>query len=252
MYPLIAWKWLTFALVAVVAAAVYADDVALFLGATISDRSLIRYLPPALVALLVAGFGFTSYWAPWRVVWRMVPALNAWFPDLNGVWLGATDSNWPTLKRMLEKAQEVGAIEAAELHALPEQRDAMAIEITASLFRLKITSGLSTTDGRSCSIAAKPRRDQHTGHIHLAYVYEQETPNPEITDEERHMGAADLVIEPENLEEAEGYYWTRRNWKAGLNTAGRLKLRRIAQKKEKGKSLRQYAAEEKTRLHSES
>ena len=202
------------------------------------------------MALLVAGFGFTGYWAPWRVLWRLVPTLNGWFPDLNGVWLGTTDSNWPTLKKMFEKAQDVGAIDVTELRAIPEQRDAIAIQISASLFRIKINSFLSATEGRSCSIASKPRRDQHTGHIHLAYVYEQEAPNPEITDEERHMGAADLVIEPDNLQEAEGYYWTRRNWKSGLNTAGRLKLRRVAPEKDASKSLRQYAAEEKERMQS--
>ncbi len=248
MYPLIRWKWLTYALVAVVGAAVYADDVARLFDIAITDQSLIRYLPPALLTPLVAGFGFTGYLAPWRVVWRLVPAFNRWFPDLNGVWIGSTDSNWPTLKRMLDKAQEDGAIDAAELHAIPEQRDAIAIQITASLFRLKITSAQSATNGRSCSITAKPRRDQHTGHIHIVYVYEQETPIPEVTDEERHMGAVNLVIDPDNLEKAEGHYWTRRNWKSGLNTAGMLNLRRVAPAKDKGKSLRQYAAEEKKRL----
>ena len=62
------------------------------------------------------------------------------------------------------------------------------------------------------------------------------------------MGAADLTIDPDSLDAAEGVYWTRRNWQMGLNSAGRLELRRPTQRKEKGKSLRYYAAEEKMHL----
>ncbi|WP_083101151.1 hypothetical protein [Pseudophaeobacter leonis] len=57
-----------------------------------------------------------------------------------------------------------------------------------------------------------------------------------------------MTIDPDNLDVAEGVYWTRRNWQIGLNTAGRLELRRSTQRKEKGKSLRQYATEEKKHL----
>ncbi|GAA6198736.1 hypothetical protein NBRC116598_41810 [Pseudophaeobacter arcticus] len=42
------------------------------------------------------------------------------------------------------------------------------------------------------------------------------------------------------------------NWQIGLNTAGRLELHRSTQRKEKGKSLRQYAGEEKKRLKADS
>ena len=250
MYPLLPWKWIVTGLGLVVAIAIYADDVARLLGHPVSDRSLVRYLPPLLIGAVAGFFGPTGKWAPWRIVWRCVPALNSWFPDLNGVWLGTTGSNWPTIKKMLEAAQANHFIEQGELHSTPEQRDAMAVQITASLFTLKIAAGLSSTDGQSYSIAAKPRKDQHSGRIHLSYVYEQTTPDHAITDEERHMGAADLIIDPDALDQAEGVYWTRRSWKSGLNTAGRLMLRRIEKNKDKGKSLRSYAAEEKIRLES--
>lgn len=248
VYPLLPWKWLGSVVALVVALSLYADDVGLLFGFTVTDQQLIRYLPPVLLGALVAFFGPTGYWAPWRVAWRWIPTLNGWFPDVNGVWLGTTGSNWPTLKKMLEGAQAYSAIDQYELHSTPEQRDALAVQITASLFQLRIAAGLSSTDARSYSVAAKPRRDQHSGRIRFTYVYEQTSPDPAITDEENHMGAADLILEPDNLEVAEGVYWTRRNWKTGLNTAGHLELRRIAQRKEPGKSLRQYAADEKGRL----
>lgn len=217
-------------------------------GLEITDRSLVRYLPLVLLGLLASIFGPTGYWAPWRIAWRLIPRLNGWFPDLNGVWIGTTGSNWPTIKKMLEAAQAQSAIEQIELHSTAEQRDAIAVQITASLFTLKIAAGLSSTDGQSYSIAAKPRRDQHSGRLHLSYVYEQTTPDHAITDEERHMGAANLVFDADDLEVAEGVYWTRRSWKTGLNTASRLSLRRVAAFKEKGKPLRLLAAEEKARI----
>ena len=248
MYALLPWKWLTSALAVVLALGLYVDDVALLFGIEVQDRHVIRYAPPVVLGILAIIFGPTGYYAPWRIVWRRFPALNGVFPDLNGVWLGTTASNWPTIKTMLESAQADSAIDKSALHSIPEQRDAMALCLTASLFTLRIEAGLSSTDGRSHSVAAKPRRDQHSERIHLTYVYEQTSHNPQVTDEESHMGSADLVIDPDNLEVAEGNYWTRRNWKLGLNTAGRLDLRRVAPMKEKSKSLRQYAAEERDRL----
>ena len=204
MYPLLPWKWLFFAFGLAMAVAIYADDVGRLVGWEITDRILVRSLPAILMGIPVGFFGPTGYLAPWRVTWRLIPKLNSWFPDLNGIWLGTTGSNWPTIKKMLEAAQAQDAIEQIELHSTAEQRDAMAVQITASLFTLKIAAGLSSTDGQSYSIAAKPRRDQHSGHLHLSYVYEQTTPDHAITDEERHMGAADLVIDPDDLETAEG------------------------------------------------
>jgi len=249
MYPLLRWKWIGSLLTGIVLLAVYSDDLASLLGTTVSDRSIVRYLPILLLGVLGGVFGPVGYWAPWRLIWRIFPFLNtSVFPDLNGVWLGATGSNWPTIKKMLEAAQAYRAIEQIELHSTPEQRDAMAVQITTSLFVLKIAAGLSSTDGQSYSITAKPRRDQHSNRLHISYVYEQSTPDPTITDEDRHMGAADIIIDMEDLEIAEGVYWTRRSWKTGLNTAGRLSLQRVAHRKEKGKPLRKYAAEEKDRM----
>lgn len=251
MYQLLPWKWLASAVALIVAVSLYADDIGRMLGFAVTDQQLIRYLPPVLLGFLAAFFGSSGYWAPWRIVWRWIPALNRLLPDLNGVWLGTTGSNWPTIKKMMDAAQANSIVEREELHATPEQRDAMAAHITATLFQLKVEAGLSSTDGRSHTITAKPHRDQHSGRIHLTYVYQQTSPNPAITDEEIHMGSADLIIDPDNLDVAEGVYWTRRNWQIGLNTAGRLALRRYAQRKERGKSLRQYAVEEKERMNTD-
>ena len=55
VYPLLPWKWLGSVVALVVALSLYADDVGLLFGFTVTDQQLIRYLPPVLLgALLLA------------------------------------------------------------------------------------------------------------------------------------------------------------------------------------------------------
>nr|WP_256477777.1 hypothetical protein [Aurantimonas marianensis] len=245
------WKWLTSLLAAAVAGAVYADDLFGWFDVEIPDGLVVRLLPVILLTLFSGFFGPTSFWAPWRFVWRMFPTLNGWFPDLNGVWVGSTNSNWPTIKKLIETAQSHDKTTEKELHHLPEQRDAIAVRITNSLFTLRICASLSSTGGESHSITAKPWRHQHTGQIHLSYVYEQQTPNHAATDEEIHLGAADLALTAEDHSKAGGTYWTRRSWRTGRNTAGKLELARLSQRMDKKKTLREHAAEHKAKLEEE-
>lgn len=248
MYALLPWKWLTALLAAAIACAVYIDDLFRWFSVEITDNVIIRLLPMILLTLFGGFFGPTSYWAPWRVVWRLFPAFNRWFPDLNGVWVGSTRSNWPTIKKLVETAQSHDRLTEQELHDTQDQRDAMAIQITNSLFTLCIHASLSSSTGESHSIAAKPWRHQHTKRIHLSYVYQQQTPDPAVTDEESHLGAADLALTTDNHSRVEGVYWTKRSWATGRNTAGKLELTRISQRANENKTLRRYAEEHKAKL----
>lgn len=248
MYALLPWKWIGGGLTLVTILAVYADDVQRFTGVPIPDHIVVRYLPLVVLLLLSGFFGPTGYYAPWRILWRIIPALNDWFPDLNGIWVGSTSSNWPTIKKLVEAAQSNGQISEKELHDLPDQQDAMAIRIINSLFTLQVQAGLSSTNGISYSITAKPWRDQHTGRIHLSYVYRQQTPNHTITDEETHLGSADLELMAEDYRRAEGTYWTRRAWRNGRNTAGTLALTLLTANFVKQKSLQQYAMDHQKTL----
>lgn len=245
MYPLLPWKWLSGLLGLVIAIAVYVDDVGQWFGVSVPDTMVIRLLPLILLSFFSGFFGPTGYYAPWRLLWRLIPSLNRWFPDLNGVWVGTTNSNWPTVKKLVETALSTGKVTEQDLHDTPEQSDAMAVQITNSLFTLRIAAGLSSTDGESHSITAKPWRHQHTDRIHLSYVYEQHTPNHAATDEETHLGAADLALAKEDFSKGTGTYWTRRSWRTGRNTAGTLELSRLEPRKAKNLSLRDYAAAHK-------
>ncbi len=95
------------------------------------------------------------------------------------------------------------------------------------------------------------RRHQHTGQVHLSYVYRQQTPNHATTDEESHLGAADLVLTIGDHSRAEGTYWTRRSWRTGRNTAGTLELTRLSQKVDPRTPLREHAMEHKAKLEGE-
>ncbi len=39
---------------------------------------------------------------------------------MNGVWVGSTSSNYPTLQKVRETAQAHRAVDEKELHAIPE------------------------------------------------------------------------------------------------------------------------------------
>jgi hypothetical protein len=64
-----------------------------------------------------------------------------------------------------------------------------------------------------------------------------------LYDQEIHMGAADVVIDQDNMRRAEGVYWTRRMWTAGLNTAGQIELWKLVDARDNSKTLTQYAVE---------
>lgn len=251
MYPLLPWRWLGGGLTIVVVVAVYADEVARWVGVPISDSALVRLVPLFVLAVLGGVLGPNSYFAPWRFLWRLCPALNRWvFPDLNGVWVGSTKSNWPTIERMLRAAQAHEALAEADLAGVPPQEDAIAVEIKASLFAVRINAALSSTEGTSHTLTARPRLNADSGRLHITYVYEQSVPVPKLTDEGLHIGAADVQLDWDDPTAAEGVYWTQRRWSLGLNTAGRVSLRWIAPRRGNGKALREYAREEKARLTS--
>jgi hypothetical protein len=248
MYPLLPWKWIGGVLTLITLLAVSADDVQRLTGIAVPDQLVVRYLPFGVLLLIGGFFGPTCYFAPWRVLWRFFPTLNNWLPDLNGIWVGATNSNWPTIERLVEAAKSYDRTTEQELHDCPEQQDAMAVRFTNSLFKLEIRSGLSSMNCESFSIVAKPWRDQHTGQIHLAYVYQQDTPNHAITDDEMHEGAAHLVLVAGNHRSARGTYWNKRAWRTGRNTAGTFELNMVSAKGNPKKSLLQYAQEHKKLL----
>ncbi|WP_421860324.1 hypothetical protein [Parvibaculum sp.] len=201
-----------------------------FNGTEITKLRFWSYLVSGYVTALWIVFGTSWYWSPWRVVWRQVPVLNGLlFPDLNGVWMGATKSNWPIVKALRESA---ASIEAANIEALRDMElleGEIAIEVRASLFAISVTSKVGQTQGDSFSLTAGLLKCP-PGDFLLSYVYQQNTPEPAGTDESVHVGAALLKVIRGVPFRMEGEYWTRRKWREGLNTAGRIAVQKCSER----------------------
>ncbi len=240
MYRLLPWKKsITTLLFVVIAFAVYVDEIEACFGLNLPDHLVVRYLPLILPLLITGIFSPYGRWAPWRLIWKICPPLNKIFPDINGVWYGSTYSNWPRIKKLFDASQMDCTTNREELNCIPLQVDALVIEVKANLFKVQITASLSSTTGQSYSIIVCPRKDIHN-RLFLTYVYNQDTPKPAVTDADNHLGAVDLMIDTDSFNKGEGNYWTRRNWKEGLNTAGRLEIQRIELWRDKKKSLNDY------------
>jgi hypothetical protein len=202
-----------------------------FAGFPHDPRAWLRTIGTAVSVwgiLLVLLAGWTSRYAPWRVLWSAIPGLNRWlFPDLNGEWRGTTSSNWPMVKAMLDAATAKGGLDPDGLATIPLQDDEIVITIRASLFYFRLNAKLSSTGGTSHSLTALVSKDARRDIFELQYLFSQDTPEAGILDDATHLGAvtADIDIDQWAIK---GYYWTRRTWRSGLSTAGRIEVRRVS------------------------
>lgn len=161
-------------------------------------------------------------------LWQLKPLQSFLFPYIAGEWEGQISSNWQVVKAMSAafidggEAHPVGDLDVT---ILGTEDKPITVRIEADLFRIRMR--LETTDNYSTSqtIFVTPRRS--LGVPELVYIYQNDTPLPEGTDALNHLGAGYLKIFARDSELVmEGTYWTARNWTKGLNTAGRIVLRR--------------------------
>jgi len=156
---------------------------------------------------------------PWlcrHILWR-------WFPAIEGTYDVEMASNWSLIE-----ARASGAAPAEFDANTNAFRKVGKMTIKARLLdvhvHLVMDDGYSRSDTVACSV--KPAADG--GPPHLYYVYRAQVPVPKSTDSESHYGAARIPLPNEKrLNELTGTYWTDRNWHKGLNTAGRLILKKV-------------------------
>lgn len=190
---------------------------------------ILGFATSVFVLILYLLLGMSWYWSPWRILWRKFPFLNKWlYPDLNGVWYGATDSNWSVISKLREAAARDDKIDLSELDKVELSKGDIAMNVRASFFDISIRSELQKTGGYSTTITARAEKSPDSHEFKLSYLYRQTTPEPQSTDEESHVGAATLEIKPGDRPLMEGQYWTRRKWREGMNTAGRIHVRRVS------------------------
>lgn len=151
------------------------------------------------------------------LMWRL-------FPNIDGKYDVEISSNWSVIKARTEgRSAEVSADGGVTLFQRTG-RMSITSRLTRIDMRLEMDDKYLTSETVVCSL----QRERGERLPTLFYVFESFVTVPKSTDSQRHLGAARVCIplepRPATLE---GHYWTDRNWHNGLNTAGRIRFRRI-------------------------
>lgn len=146
-----------------------------------------------------------------------LPLVRGWFPPIDGEWKATLESNWPAIQQR------------AHPHSAPVSLAPVPATVTiiARLFYVRMNLTSDNRYSTSRTVFVRVSRDPEDGSVTLHYLYKNTTLVPEATDSDSHDGAANLGVERQGSDIwLEGVYWTNRNWHVGLNTAGRITLRR--------------------------
>ena len=152
-----------------------------------------------------------------------LPGVWKLFPNIDGTYDVEVASNWPGSEPSQSNRQAPdGPTNKPDLY-----RKRGTIEIVARLMSVQVR--YSSNDGYSWSetVACSLYKNRESRLPTLYYIFESTSDEPELTDNQSHLGAARLIIpcerQPNTLK---GHYWTDRNWHIGKNTAGSIVLRR--------------------------
>lgn len=149
-----------------------------------------------------------------------LPLVRNWLPPIDGAWTAALESNWPAIQQRVDP-------QATDVALTPVKA---TVTIRARLFFVRINLESDDRYSTSKTIFVRASRDAEDGTTQLHYIYRNSTKVPAATDSSAHDGAACLNVEgPPDAIWLEGVYWTNRNWHKGLNTAGKIALRRAKQ-----------------------
>ncbi|MGF6163128.1 hypothetical protein ABIE16_002417 [Pseudomonas sp. 2725] len=144
------------------------------------------------------------------------PLIKSFFPPIDGIWEAELNSNWTKIQELQ------GQSPAHSAKPLMAQ-----VTINSTLFFVRINLTSADRYSRSKTIHVTVSRDAQDSSVQLNYMYINETDVPLPTDSPTHNGAARLNVHNEGPEIwMDGTYWTDRKWSEGLNTAGRITLRR--------------------------
>ncbi len=179
----------------------------LFGGAIVwSLTSLISYFSAvnwAVSILLLILIPVTNL--VWRWIWKRVPYLEKFFPDLNGIWWGSLQSNY----------RKPGA-------TVPIDPIPIAIRIRQSFFRTSVV--LQSAESGSQSVREVLEVDRNNGTYGIWYLYMN---NPDLPLQERsrkHDGCAKLQMNLDvDRNHLTGQYFTERN------TNGTMDLKRVSE-----------------------
>lgn len=188
---------------------------------------LFAELPPDLgLALKILAVCAVLYLVGETALFPMLsrlPALWRLLPNIDGEYLVEVRSNWPLLKRGLPASESTCFEREASIYS---KIGKARIETRLMGFRMRLIS----RRGRKCSeaVVCVLRRDKGSNLPVLFYIFDSAFSDAK-TGYQRHLGAACLSIPAERCPTIlEGTYWTARDWQEGLNTAGRIRFRRLS------------------------
>ncbi|MEX2375436.1 MAG: hypothetical protein WD942_07595 [Dehalococcoidia bacterium] len=166
-----------------------------------------------LVALVVGLVGQTAIF-PWLC---RLPLVRSWFPPFDGEWIASLESNWPAIQQRSRPGGPPVTLQAVKAN----------VTIIARLFHIRMNLASDDRYSTSKTVFVRATRDPQDGSVSLHYLYHNTTKKAKETDSDSHDGAANLTVEGQGKDIwIEGVYWTNRNWHLGLNTAGKITLRK--------------------------
>jgi len=201
---------------------------------------VVNFLSSRVVAGIIwGGFALFVIAPGWRLLWKL-PVLGPWlsnrfFPDLNGKWVVTIQSNWP----ILDGLQSAAANENTTFDLFTDEMP----DLLVANFDVKIKQSWFRTDVEFLPNDKTPLLSSETisveffksenGKKSIAWVYEQinKQDNAQrlaVTDQPKFHGSAILNVN-DDATELQGQYWQNRSWNRGLNAAGLIVLKRVAQ-----------------------
>lgn len=148
------------------------------------------------------------------LVWRI-------FPNVDGKYEVEVSSNWSLVEAHYEGRQP-GELGQELFTKIGSAR--IVARLTQLDFHVSMKDGYSKSETIMCSLHRGKGSNQHK----LLYIFDATIRVPKLTDAGKHLGAGELDIPQERRPRIlEGQYWTNRNWRKGLNTAGSIRLRRL-------------------------
>jgi|TARA_Y100000815_G_scaffold256499_1_gene264204 hypothetical protein len=201
------------------------------------DIEVRRLAIPSLVWALCVALTLNPIW---RWVWSVskrfswLPDLGYHlFPDLNGEWEMTLRSNWSRQMQLLDAAADrrrsfdPRTCEAGELAELLEVSLVAEIEQSWWSIKITVTNPLADTPiKRSTSFIVMPRKRSETQRPSLCYFYNQKNDTDNQADDLSFDAAACMFYDNEK-DQLEGTFWTARQWRRAINTAGTLTLNRL-------------------------
>ncbi|WP_444917031.1 hypothetical protein [Microbulbifer sp. JMSA003] len=171
---------------------------------------LIGVLTPIFIIFLAVVWLFGSIF--WKWVWA-IPGLGDMLnknvcPDINGEWIGFTESTYK---------DESGNPVKTEVE----------LTVKASFFSLDMKLKSTNEYQRSTVIQSEIYKDPRNGSFYVSYIFESVVDRPEAKDDSKFDGAAKLNVRFKDSEiELVGVYWTNRTWQRSGQTAGTIHLTR--------------------------